>query len=209
MNETTYAVKWREPDGKTYLGRLELGAEALVLEGRTNGDGPVLRSIGYGELRGLHIGRGPDELLDGLPALVVERAAGDVVVGTAVVHLGVLQELADRLAAVRAASPRCATLVVPLREGALERARELTRRGPPFDPAETSLTRHQVLLTESEAIFVFEAGSEVDLDELLGRTAVWAAATAWRDLVAGPPRLAEASYAWERPAAPAHIGLGF
>ena len=34
---TTYAVKWREPDGRTYLGRLSLGACALGLEGRRSG----------------------------------------------------------------------------------------------------------------------------------------------------------------------------
>ncbi|MEY2517304.1 MAG: hypothetical protein QOJ89_4662, partial [bacterium] len=34
--KTSYAVKWREPDGKTYLGRLEFGPKALVLEGREN-----------------------------------------------------------------------------------------------------------------------------------------------------------------------------
>ena len=32
--QTSYAVKWRESSGHTFLGRLEFGPAALVLEGR-------------------------------------------------------------------------------------------------------------------------------------------------------------------------------
>ena len=34
---TTYAVKWREPDGQTFVGRLALGPRALRLDGRRRG----------------------------------------------------------------------------------------------------------------------------------------------------------------------------
>ena len=81
--------------------------------------------------------------------------------------------------------------------------------GPLFDPAETTLTRHQLLLTEHEAIFLFEAQTDEGLKALLSTADVWAAAVTWQDLAAGPPRLAEVAYAWDRPgprAAPA-IGL--
>jgi hypothetical protein len=209
METATYAIRWREPDGATFLGRLELAPTAILLEGRANGDAAVVRSLPYDELLGFHIGRGPDERLDGRAALVVERRAGDVLVTSAVVHAGVLTELADRLAGVTGAAPRRATIVVPLAEGAIGRARELAERGPPFDPGETRLIRHELLLTEREAIFVFEADSAAGLEALLGQTALWAAAADWRDLVAGPPRLAEPVYGWGRPAAAAKVGLGF
>src|SRR5437762_23426 len=83
---------------------------------------------------------------------------------------------------------------VPLEAGALERVRELVATGPPFDPAATALTRHELLLTAEEAIFVFESDDESGLQALLGEIDVWAAASAWHDVVNGPPRLAEVAY---------------
>ena len=197
--KTTYAVKWREPDGQTFLGRLALGPHTLVLEGRGR-DGPVVeRQIGYEELRGLRLGSRGAERLDGRPALVVERTDGSYLVTSAGMSAGIVQELVERLAALRLEAPRRATVILPLREGALERVRELVAHGPPFDPDETLLTRHQLLLTPEEAIFVFEADTDEGLTALLSQLDVWAAAVAWHDLVAGPPRLAEVAYAWERP----------
>jgi hypothetical protein len=208
--KTTYAVKWREPDGRTYVGRLALGAHTLRFEGR-GPDGPAVdRQIGYEEVRGLRLGSHGADRLDGRPALVVDRAEGPWLVTSAGMGAGIVQELVDRLAGLRLAAPRRATVVLPLREGAVDRVRELVAQGPPFDPAETALTRHQLLLTPQEAIFVFEAETEQGLSALLGQLDVWAAAVAWRDLIGGPPRLAEVAYAWERPeprVVPA-VGLG-
>jgi len=198
---TTYAVKWREPDGKTFIGRLYLGPRTLRLDGRRRGaEGPaVKRQFGYEELQGLRIGcRGADRL-DGRPALVVERADGPYLVADAGMGAPIVQELVDRLADLRLAAPRKATVVVPLKEGAIERVRDLVAQGPPFDPAETPLTRHELLLTPREAIFVFEAETEDGLRALLSQLDVWSAAAAWSQLVAGPPRLADIAYAWERP----------
>jgi hypothetical protein len=197
--KTTYAVKWREPDGQTYVGRLALGPRTLRLEGR-GPDGPgVDRQIGYEEVQGLRLGSHGADRLDGRPALVVDRADGPYLVTGAGMSAGIVQELVDRLAGLRLAAPRRATVLVPLKEGAVDRVRELVAHGPPFDPAETALTRHQLLLTPQEAIFVFEAKTEDGLAALLGQLDIWAAAVAWRDLVGGPPRLAEIAYAWERP----------
>lgn len=77
-------------------------------------------------------------------------------------------------------------------------------------PTIVQLTRHQLLLTAQEAIFVFETADERGLQALLAEVDVWAAASTWHDLVTGPPRLAEVAYSWERPepsVVPA-IGLG-
>ncbi|MBA3401455.1 MAG: hypothetical protein H0U05_05645, partial [Actinobacteria bacterium] len=154
--------------------------------------------------------RGADRL-DDQPALVMERADGRYLVTSAGMGAGIVQEVADRLAGFRGAGRRRATVVVPLKTGALAGVRDLIAEGPPFDPARTALTQHQLLLTEQEAIFVFETQSEEGLTELLGQLDILAAAVAWRDFVAGPPRLAMVAYAWERPeprAVPA-VGLGF
>ena len=208
--KTTYAVKWREPDGRTYLGRLALGARTLCLVGR-GPDGPAInRQIGYEEILDLRVGSRGADRLDGQPALVVERADGRYLVTSAGIGAGIVHEVVDLLADLRRGASRRATVVVPLQAGALDGVRKLVANGPPFDPSKTALTQHQLLLTEQEAIFVFEAQTEEGLAALLGQLDIWAAAVAWRDLVAGPPRLAAVAYAWERPeprVVPA-VGLG-
>lgn len=93
----TYAVKWREPDGQTFIGRLVLGTSALRLDGRLRGgeEPPVNRQFGYEELRTLRIGgRGR---LEGRPALVVERPDGTYLVADAGMGAPIVQELVERL----------------------------------------------------------------------------------------------------------------
>jgi hypothetical protein len=87
---------------------------------------------------------------------------------------------------------------VPLVEGAQERVAELLRGGPPFDPDEIGLGRHQAFVTESEAVFLFEAESPDAGDRLLSSSRLWGAAAVWKDLVAGPPRLADNAFSWVR-----------
>jgi hypothetical protein len=207
---TTYAVKWREPDGQTFIGRLVLDPHAIQLVGRGRGaDGSAVeRRIGYDELRGLRIGSRGVERLDGRPSLVVDRADGSYLVADAGLGAPVVQELADRLGDLRQEAPHTATVVVPLRPGALDRVLELAAQGPPFDPAETPLTRHELIVTEREAIFRFEAADEHGLARLLGRFDLASAAAVWGELVAGPPRLATTAYSWERAELP-RVGLGF
>lgn len=206
---TTYAVKWREPDGQTFVGRLALGARALLLDGRRRGasEAPVERRFGYEELRGLRIGNTAADRLDGRPALVIERADGPYLVADAGLGAPIVQELVERLSDLRLCAARRAVVVVPLQDGAVERVRELVSQGPPFDPAETGLTRHELLLTPSEAIFVFEAETEEGLGAFLGSLDLSGAA-AWGGLVAGPPRLAESAFSWERSEL-SGLGLGF
>jgi hypothetical protein len=91
-----------------------------------------------------------------------------------------------------------AVLVLPLLEGARERAAELLRNGPPFDPEAVGLDRHHVFLTDEEAVFVFEADDLEAAERLIGGESFWTAAGAWKDIVAGPPRLAGDAYTWAR-----------
>ena len=171
------------------------------------GEPPVERRFGYEELRGLRIGNAAADRLDGRPALVIERADGPYLVADAGLGAPIVQELVERLTDLRLCAARKAVVVVPLQDGSLERVRELVSHGPPFDPAETGLTRHELLLTSSEAIFVFEAESEEALGLFLSRLDLSAAA-AWGELVAGPPRLADCAFSWERSDLPG-VGLGF
>jgi hypothetical protein len=90
-------------------------------------------------------------------------------------------------------------VVVPLRPAALDRAGELIDAGPPFLLEESPLDEHCVYLTDREALFVFEGpGAREVIEELLGEANVWAAASEWRDLLDGKPRIAEAVFEWRR-----------
>ena len=53
----TYAVLWQEPSGYLGSGRLELGGDALILEGR-NGSSEVRRAFPYRNMSGLRVARG-------------------------------------------------------------------------------------------------------------------------------------------------------
>jgi len=92
-------------------------------------------------------------------------------------------------------------IVAPLAEGARARAAQLLAQGPPFDPGSTDLDRHAVYVTESEVVFAFD-GSDVEweVDDLADESFpdVGAAIERWRELLAGPPRIAREAYFWQR-----------
>ena len=91
-------------------------------------------------------------------------------------------------------------LVVPLREGARAKARQLLEQGPPFDLDETRFERHQVFLTDSEVVFVFDApGEAATLTLGTEDPSLWKAAAAWRECLAGQVRKAEIAFSWKRP----------
>lgn len=94
--KTSYAVKWREPGGAAYVGRLELRPRALHLVGAGAG-ASVHRQIGYAELLGLRIGHDPEERVDGRRALVVERQQGAYHLTTTAFEAGMLHELIEHL----------------------------------------------------------------------------------------------------------------
>lgn len=196
----TYAVTWQEPEGPVCAGKLELRPSSLRLEG-TAGSGAVIKELSYEELIGVRVGRAPNERLDGRPSLVLERRAGAPIRMASVAEPGIISELAELLASLHLGHHRAMSrvvVIVPLEEGARGRVQELLDQGPPFDPGEVGLERHHVFLTDREAVFFFEAEAEGALERLLGDENLWASAAAWRDFVAGPPRLTEEAYSWTR-----------
>lgn len=198
--KTSYAVSWKESDGNVATGMLDLLPLGFRL--RPSDDRIAVAEIHYEDLAAIRIGRGPDDELEGKPALVLERRSAPPIRVASVAELGLASELAHRMAAVALGSetvPRRLLVIVPLKEGQASAARRLLGSGPPFAPAEAGLERHEAYLTAEEAVFVFEslAGDAV-LRELLSSAAVWEAAPAWRELIAGPPRIAEAVYSWQQ-----------
>lgn len=204
----SYAVTWRHGEGETRSGSLELTPDGIALEG-ANGGGPTAELVPYGDLRRVRVGRTNADRISSRQTLVIEQRAGEPILVAGVVQTGIISELAEHLSSLlgeeRVMSR--AVVVLPLREGASKKAAELLRGGPPFDPEEIGLERHHVFLTEAEAVFVFEADSQDAAERLIGEGNFWSAASAWKDLVAGPPRLAEDAYSWVRAHVPDDVSF--
>lgn len=197
---TTYGVVWREGHKPLARGKLELLPRAVRLDGMS-GSEPASREIAYDYLSEIRIGRSADERIDGRTSLVLAPRTGDTVSIASVAQSGVVAEIAERLAALQLGTEgrRRLAVILPLREESHEAVRALLAGGPPFDPEALGLDRHQVFLTASEAIFVFESelGANV-LEPLLQDPNLWQSAAAWHDHLAGPPRIADDVFSWTR-----------
>jgi hypothetical protein len=193
----TYAVSWDESNGSSGSGRLELGTQALLLEGR-NGNGGVRRTVLYRDISGFRVARAANERSQGRPTLIIDFAGGESVRIAGVAQSGIVSELASQLSARRPdrrLSERLA-LVVPLKPGTKPRVESLLSEGPPFDPADLGLESHEVFLTEHETVFVFEGVPSVLLRRSAEDETIWTAAEAWEPLVEGSIRFAERAFAW-------------
>ncbi len=193
-----YAVVWRAGDGPASSGRLELGDHELVLQGTGAPEGLW---IPFDELASVEIGRGAAERINGDKSLVLERHSCQRVLIAALGGVGLLGEVNELLAHLRAqhqASARVA-VVVPLRPSTAELARQLIEEGPPFDVEELGLERHRVFVSEREVVFFFEGDSASAAVDALARTpGVLKAAVRWRRILAGRPRLAQERFGWAR-----------
>ena len=196
---TTYGVVWREGAHQLARGKLELFPGALRLDGMI-GSEPIVLELPYDGLSKVRIGRSPDDRIDGRPSLVLEPLTGDTLSIASVAQAGVLTEIADRLAGLQldAEKPHRLAVVLPLRAGSRAAVRELIAAGPPFDPDELGLDHHQVFLTASEAVFIFEwTLRSSGLDALLNDSALWYRA-GWGEHSAGLPKIAEDVFSWTR-----------
>jgi hypothetical protein len=90
-------------------------------------------------------------------------------------------------------------VIAPLKRGAVERARQLLEDGPPFDLERTRFDAHEVFITEQEVVFLFEGPADSLTLEFPGEDpALWKAAAAWAECLAGRPRIARTAFAWRR-----------
>ena len=193
-----YAVVWRTGDGPISSGKLEVEDDHLVLEGS---DEPDRLRIPFDELTSVEIGRGTAERISGDKTLVLERHSCERVLVAALGGVGLLGELTDLLARLRAerAARACVAVVVPIRRGTAESAQQLIEEGPPFDVESLGLERHHVFVSEREVVFFFEGESATAAVDALSRSpGVLNAAVRWRGILAGRPRLAEERFGWTR-----------
>ena len=192
-----YAVAWRAGDGPIASGRLELAAEGLLLNGLCREE----VRIPFEDVASVEIGRAPGERINGDKSVVLERHSCERVLIAAIGGVGLLGELNDLLARLRAertAQARVA-VVVPIRRGRAEEARRLVAEGPPFAPERLPLERHHVFISEREVVFVFEGESVAAAVDALSRDpAVLNAALRWRGVLGGRPRLAAEGFGWAR-----------
>jgi len=198
--QSSYAVTWQQGGEPTRSGRLDLLSAGFTLEGA----GSSLRVVDYDDLSDVRVGRSAGDRISGRPTLVLEPRIGEPIRIASIVDPGVVSELAERLARKlrEEQSMSRAVVVLPLKQGMNTRAAEMLHHGPPFDPSEVGLARHQVFLTENEVVFLFEAHDLDAAERLIGDGSFWKAAVAWEDLVAGPPRIADDAYSWVRPRVP-------
>jgi hypothetical protein len=199
----SYMVAWRGSDGALARGSARLEGSLLILRGSTEAGSVVRRRVPLADIAAVRIGRAPSERVQGTRSVVLDlRDGGELAV--APVGAGQVFELAELVAELSAAqkgSAQRVAVVLPLRAGTADKARELVSGGPPFDLSEAGLDAHHVFVTEREAVFVFEGPAARETLERLSRSPrVLREAGRWADCLAGRPRLADETYAWRREA---------
>lgn len=192
-----FAVVFRE--GTTQASRrLDVEPDRLLLTGGS-AHGELTLAIPYSELRDVRAVRNPRERLDGYRTLVLERSRGPAI---QVAPLGIpfVPEIVSLLSSLTGRDGDALAVRVVLKEGCLERARELLAKGPTLDPASLGLSRHEVYLRDGEAVFVFR-GHDVRarISKALGHPAVWRAGLAWQRCFAAAPQIVDAANVWLDP----------
>lgn len=186
-----FGVVFRIGTSGATAGKLTVNERSFALVGGSV-DEPIELSVAYSELDEVRIGRSTEERLNGRPALQLVRRDGPVV-QLAPLGFGLLHELADLLAVLaiqQEGGNEQVVVVLPLKAGCRERAKELVAQGPPFDPAALGLNRHQIFVTGHSALFVF-IGPNVreNLRQATRNPSFWRAGLAWRACIAGRPQL--------------------
>jgi hypothetical protein len=198
---TMHAVAWRVGDGTIASGSLTLEADDLVLRGTTATGEAAVERLALRRLSSIRVGRSGHERLSGRRTVILDDAGGRTIAvapvgGSAVFELS---ELLVDLSA-QAATRRRLVVVLPLKPGTAERARELVEAGPPFDLAGAELEQHHVFVTEREAIFMFEgADARETVERLIRNPRVVREAARWRECIAGRPRLGDETFSWNNP----------
>lgn len=186
-----YPVVFREQGKPSAAGSLEVAENSLRLAGTRDG-GTHKVEVELADIDEVRIGRRPEERINGYPTVVLERRELPAV---EVAPLGatLLHEIADLLAQVTEEAPGSAdvlTVYVPLKPGCSERAGQLLAQGPPLEPSTLGVTEHYVYLRDREAIFVFQGpGVQARIGQAMRSPVLWRAGLAWRDCIAGRPRI--------------------
>ena len=100
----SYAVIWRDGEGRPVAGKLELTGAGFLLEGR-RAEGEVVQvTLAFTELAAVRVGRAPLERMNGRPSLILERHRGPPLHLSPLSDLGLVLELGEMLAELLAAT---------------------------------------------------------------------------------------------------------
>ena len=209
----SFAVIWRTGNGPVSAGKLVLGTVGFRLATGAPGGRRSAMLIRYADLASVEKATAV-ERLHGRPTSIVRRKerppARDLRPGLA----GLRPRARPAARRGAAGSGRCVSrlvLVVPLEQGAAARARSCfaTARRSSFET--THLERHEVYLTDREAVFVFETAGEapaLGLPRLGTRGCERPQPAGARSWPAGPARPRRPSPGSARPARPAQGAQG-
>ena len=197
-----FPVVWREGDGDPAVGELIVARDVLRFEG-ARGGAEAGAQIRFSDVRGVRVARRAPERRNGRPTIVIDRDTTPFYLEP--VGAGLLGEIASLLTMLREKEARPTdhvAVIVPLRKGTESRAASLVALGPPFDLVGTGIRSHQVYVGGQEAIFVFGGPDVHDvLERTLADPALWRAGLAWRNVIAGRPRMLRCSFSWAAPVA--------
>lgn len=211
--KVSYGVVWRERDRGQAEGHLTIGPHSLLLS--AGADDAIVRELSFEWIAAAELripaptSRHSTLVLksaDGGPEIEIESA----------VSRQIMSHLLERLFVDRlgdAEGGQRILVALKLKPGRRDAARELLSVGPPFDPKQAGLARHEVFLLDDEVLFLFETYRDADVQQLI-EPSFWQATESWRELTTGEARLAEQAYTWTRGnLAPSgrgmHPGLGF
>ena len=110
-----------------------------------------------------------------------------------------ISRLAEQLVALRLPEHAHLSLavVVPLAGDRRDVVREFLAEGPPFDPGAIGLERHQVFVTDREAVFVFETKAGMAaFERLVAEPEFWDVLGSWERCAEGEARVSAAVYEW-------------
>jgi hypothetical protein len=201
-----YGVTWKEEAEAPLSGRLEIGPRSFLLH-PFDDDALVEREFAFDQLTSVEI-RPPDER----PTLVLRAADGRTIELESAVEKWILGDVLAHMFghSLGGGTATRVLVVLTLRPGAHERAREIIAGGPPFDPSSTELVTHDVFLLDDQVLFLFGLDA-VAARAQLAEPDFWRPLLAWSELVTGGARLAERIYSWQRSdeqGREAHLGLG-
>src|SRR5690242_17453295 len=147
--EVAYGVRWRDRIGDVE-GRLTVGSDSLRLM-PLKGTQVPLREVPFEAIGGLELTS--TNRRDDRPILVFRLSAGGRIEVESVAGKWILGDLLrETLRAMLVQEPVLHRVLVSVttKPDCRERVAELLREGPPFDPNETSITRHDVFVLDDQ-----------------------------------------------------------
>jgi hypothetical protein len=196
-----FPVVWREGEGAAAVGELVVEREVVRFEGARAGRA-VEAELRFVDVQNVRVARRAHERLNGRPTIVLDRGSAPPLF-VEPVGANLLGEIASLLTMLHEEGGRRTehvAVIVPLRRGNTARVASLVESGPPFELAGTGIRSHEVFVGEHEAVFVFGGPAVHDvLERALREPVLWRTGLAWRNVMAGKPRLLDCSFSWSAP----------